>query len=226
MKFHPALSPALRALALAAALGVSAQAHADTLHSQAFTETEAGGWWASTPGGYLQFDNFALASHATVTSVSWLGVDLNELMDVTPINPTEFSISFYANDAGRPGALLGSYTIADSANATSTGQQLMGLTLFEYTATLSSGFQAQADTTYWIGISDPTYTNGSWFWAASLAQDNHHVAQVNGEFGSYAEDLAFSLHGTVSAVPEPSSAAMLLAGLLGAAALRRRHHRD
>lgn len=217
------LSHGFQGFALAAALGIAAQAHADTLYSQPFVETAAGGWWASQPGQFMQFDTFTLSSNATVNSVTWYGVDLNELISASPVSPTEFVINLYANNAaGQPGALLNTTTVDTSAGGATTGQQSIGLTVFQYTATLDASFHAVAGTTYWITIADSTLTNGNWFWVGSQANDNAHGTLVSGAWSTHEDDLAFSLQG-VSAVPEPASAMLMLAGLLGVAALRRKN---
>jgi hypothetical protein len=216
------LSRALPCWALGAALLAPALAQADTLYSQPYTETANGGYFASTLAGYLQYDSFVLTTDASVQSVSWYGVDLNELMNVTPVNPTFFTIALHADDGnGLPGTLLAFTTVGGSAAATDTGMDLQGLNLFQYSGTLASPFQATAGTRYWIGISDPT-SNGNWFWASGSGADGTHAGIIGGAPDHFSDDMSFSLQGTVAAVPEPASAALFLMGAAGLLGLRAR----
>jgi len=203
------------------ALAVASQA--DTLYDQPFMLTANGGYFASAQAGYVQFDSFNLATNATVDSVSWYGVDLNELINLTPINPTSFDIGIYAdNGAGLPGTLLSATTVGNSGNATNTGQQLMGLTLYSYSADLTTSFAATANTKYWLKIIDPT-SNNDWFWASGSGPDGNHAAQIGGSWGTYADDMSFTLTGTAAPVPEPATMAALGLGLAAFARKRRKH---
>jgi hypothetical protein len=213
--------PIAHLVACAAALAAPALAGAETLYSQPYAETANGGYFASTPGSFLQYDSFALSQSATIESVSWYGVDLNELLNWTPVNPTSFTVTISADAGGVPGAPLSFSLIGDSAGATDTGIDLMGLNLFRFSGTLATPFQAVAGTTYWIGISDPT-TNANWFWASGAGADGVHVGVIGGAPSSFTDDMSFTLQGTVGAVPEPASGALLLlgAGVLAARARR------
>jgi hypothetical protein len=208
--------PLLSCLAVAAFALPAAQA--ETLYTQPFVETANGGYFASTPTGYLQYDSFVLTANATVTSVSWYGVDLNELLGWTPVNPTSFTVTIHADAGGAPGAQLSFTTVEDSAGATDTGIDLLGLNLFSYNGTLAAPFAATAGTRYWIGISDPT-SNANWFWASGSGTDGVHAAIVGGSLGAYEDDLSFTLAGTV---PEPGSALLFVLGAAGLAGARLR----
>jgi hypothetical protein len=214
-------TPFIRNLALAAACAAPALAGAETLYSQPYAETANGGYFASTPGGFLQYDSFALSQNATIESVSWYGVDLNELLNWTPVNPTSFTVTISADAGGVPGTQLSFSLIGDSAGATDTGIDLMGLNLYRFSGTLATPFQATAGTTYWIGISDPT-TNANWFWASGGGADGVHMGVVGGVPSSFADDMSFTLQGTVGAVPEPASGALMLLGAAALAAARAR----
>ena len=212
-------------LAAAVSIVLPVLAGAETLYNQPFAETANGGYWASTLGGYLQHDSFTLATDATVSSVGWYGVDLNELVGWTPINPTSFTLSIAADDgSGAPGEVLSFSTIGASAGATDTGQQLLGLTLYHYTGTLETAFHASAGTTYWLGVSDPT-DNGNWFWASGAGPDGNHVGVIGGVPDVYEDDMSFSLDGTISAVPEPSTVALFALGAIGLFGVRARRAR-
>lgn len=218
--------PFIRRLAFAAALAAPALAGAETLYTQPFAETANGGYFASTPGGFLQYDSFVLSQNATIESVSWYGVDLNEILNWTPVNPTSFTVTVSADAGGVPGAQLSFSVIGDTAGATDTGIDLMGLNLYRFSGTLATPFQAVAGTTYWMGISDPT-SNGNWFWASGSGANSTHVGVVGGVASSFEDDMSFALQGTVGAVPEPASGVLMLLGAVGLLTARaRRSGRD
>ena len=220
------LPRAFKRLVVAASLAAPLlAAAATTLYTQPFAETANGGYYASTLGGFLQFDSFTLGADSTIESVRWYGVDLNELLGWTPVNPTLFTVAIHADDGnGMPGSVLTSSTIGDSAAATNTGTQLLGLALYQYTGTLTTPFHAAAGTTYWIGISDPT-TNGNWFWASGSGPDATHAGIVGGTPAAYADDMSFTLDGTITAVPEPASSVLFLLGAAGLLGMRAKQQR-
>lgn len=148
-------------------------------------------------------------------------MDLNELLGWTPTNPASFTVAIHADLNGAPGAQLSFTTVGDSAGGVDTGIDLMGLNLYRFNGALTTPFQATAGATYWIGIVDPT-TNGNWFWASGSGGDGVHHAVVGGTPGGYVDDMAFTLDGTVAAVPEPASAALFLLGAAGLLTLRTR----
>lgn len=209
---------------VAAVLAMASTAQADTLYTQPFAETASLGYYAAEQGDYLQFDSFSLATSASISSVSWYGFSLGELLPGSEINPSEFLVAFYAdNGSGQPGTLLSSSTLGNSAGVVDTGEKYSGLSLFSYSGTLSTSFQASAGSTYWIKIIDPTL-NGNWFWASGAGPDGSHIGIIGGDTGTYVDDMSFSLQGSTAPVPEPSTTAMLSLGVLalGLAAARRR----
>lgn len=218
---HSTLRRTLPCLALAAACLAIAPARADTLYTQPFAETANGGYFASTPSLYLQYDSFVLSADATITSVSWWGVDLNELLTgaIPPYHPTDFTIAIHADNGGRPGAQLSFTTVGNGAGGTYTGTDLMGLKLFSFTGALTTPLAATAGTTYWLGISDPT-DNAGWFWASGSGPDKQHVAIVAGTASDVADDMTFTIVG--SPVPEPATAVLFLLGAAGLAVHGRR----
>lgn len=222
--FQQTFSRVLPCLAVAAACAGLSSAHADTLYTQAFAETANGGYFASTPSSFLQFDSFVLSASATVTSVGWWGVDLNELLigATPPYYPSSFTIAIHADNGGAPGALLSFTTVGSGANAVNTGIDLMGLQLFSFSGTLATPFAATAGTRYWLGISDPT-DNAGWFWASGSGPDNQHASLIGGALSVNADDMSFTVIG--SPVPEPTTAGLLLMGLAGLAAGRLRRQR-
>lgn len=216
---------ALRSLALAAALVLPALAGAEVLYSQPFAvDSPNGGWWSSTVEQKLPFDRFTLTNNARVESVTWYGMGIEEALGLPPAHPASFTISFYADGVGSmPGTLLGSTTVGGSANPVDTGINVSGvISVFRYNATLSTPLQLSAGTTYWIGITDPT-SYASWFWGSGIGGDGVHSQLVAGvPEPNLAEDLSFTLDGTVGVVPEPASALLFMLGAAGLAARLKR----
>ncbi|MDY0745765.1 PEP-CTERM sorting domain-containing protein [Paucibacter sp. R3-3] len=196
-------------------------AHAADVYSQPFAETAAGGYFSTAPGQFLQYDDFVVSTNSTVTSVTWWGADLAELMPGYTVNPTSFTVSIFADNGNNaPGTELSVTTIGNSGNATVVGD-LLGLSLFQYSGSLSTPFTAVAGTKYWIGITDPT-DNDNWYWATGSGPNGTHFALIGGNAMTVDDDMAFTLGGVAAAVPEPSSAALILLGGLGLFGIRKR----
>src|SRR3954469_6157806 len=114
---------ALKALALASTIAVSGAASAATLYTQPYDGS--GQLQASqndTGGGNGAFatvyDNFTLGGASNITGLSFTGGYFN------PPSPgviTKFTVKFYANNAGQPGAAVSTSAVAgnggESCNA-------------------------------------------------------------------------------------------------------------
>lgn len=211
-------------LTVAAALALPAFAMAETLYNQPYAESAEGGYWASTVEGKRHFDSFVLGSDARIESVSWNGMGIEEAFGLPPGHPASFTIGFYADaGTGMPGTLLSTSTIGGSGNPTDTGLDFAGvISIFSYSGTLATPFQVTAGSTYWIEIIDPT-SYASWFWATGSGGDGVHSAIAEGQsLPAIENDMAFALHGTITAVPEPASAVLLILGVAGLLAARTR----
>lgn len=218
------LRPLSHSLIFAAALALPAFATAETLYAQPYAESAEGGYWASTVEDKRHFDSFVLGSDARIESVTWQGMGIEEAFGAPPAHPPSFRIGIYADaGTGMPGTLLSTSTIGNSGNPTDTGVDFAGvISIFSFSGTLATPFQATAGSTYWIEIIDPT-PYASWYWATGSGGNGTHAALVSGAaMSGMANDMAFALHGTVTAVPEPTSLLLMAFGVAGLLAVRGR----
>jgi hypothetical protein len=211
-----------------------APARADVLYSQPSDFPVSGrvGAWASqndtAVGGLGNFatasDSFKLGSSASVSSVSWQGAYFGP-PNQGPI--TAFTLTFSANNNGQPGAALLSEKIPGNANETFVGTEPgsggVGPDLvFNYSTNLPTAFQADANTTYWLSIvpdldfsDDPNI--GQWGWHTATGGDGTSFQTFLGQNFVNPNDLAFTLEGTATVIPEPAS--LVVWGAVGLAGL-------
>jgi hypothetical protein len=185
----------------------------------------------SSPNLYQSYDNFTLSNTSSITSVSWYGFyygynvgDTNPASGIT----TNWDIGFSSNNSGVPGTQIYS-AVMPVANVTTLNVALStylgsSVELIEFTATLPSSFVATAGTEYWFSpYSDQPGFDPQFSWSgASAAGDGAYESGV----GHVSHDLAFSLDGTVSAVPEPSTWAMMILGFCGIGAMTYRRRKS
>lgn len=174
----------------------------------------------------LVYDNFTLGSMASITGVNWSGQYYNP----TTLGPiTQYTLSFYTSAAGSPGPLISSVTITGTAGETLMGGQLslIGGQLYNYNATLpGAGFSALGGIEYWLSIQPTLNVPPQWGWNIGSGGDGTLVQDFYGITSHVAHDMAFSLTGEVSAVPEPSQVASLAGFLSAGLFIRRRYQAD
>lgn len=167
-------------------------------------------WGGNNPFTYqLVTDDFALGSNSTLSSLTYNAFTTSSTVPVTNV-----LVDIFANNGGSIGTLLytGNFAVAN--------QQVIGndgyyYDFTDYTVNLPGWSLAAGD--YFLGL------------LVSPQQWDQHWSIPNvtfGQTGSDGFDHYFRLEGTVSAVPEPETYAMLLIGLglLGFSVSRRKQN--
>lgn len=162
-------------------------------------------------------EEFRPTSNATVTTVRWSG--MYSPAD-TPTATDSFTLIFYADSLGLPGAVLNAFSVGDSVWRTDSTFDVFGYDIYSYTAAVNQPVVSGIN--YWLSIVNDTTadTNDSWLWGRDsrgvLARSSNQATWESFSLGN----LDFALEGTV--VPEPGTATLLFGGLLCVLARRRR----
>lgn len=212
-----------------AAVLTAAPAYADLLFENAATATACGaGCWASggsATDNFRTWDNFSIASDATVTSVTWHGIAYDAGLDLTDLDTLSWDLGFFSDDGGAPGTQEYNANLTD-AQVTRAFLGTGGIAgrlvnYWEFTATLPVGFDVSGGATYWFSpFSNQTDYYPVFAWSGSVG-GNTYQEYVDGSSFVRTNNRAFTLSG---AVPEPQTWALMILGFgaLGMAARARR----
>ena len=193
---------------------LAGKADADVLYSQPWDGT--GSSYASqndtTSGGMgnfaIVYDNFTLTRAANLDGVEFVGSYPGSLGTITA-----FTLFFYADNAGIPGA-----PIAVGIFPGNGGETLISGANYDYGLFFGDFFVNAG--TYWLSIVPDLALPPQWAWDTSSVGDDNSYRCFSGTCGSLGVDFAFSIDGT--SIPEPVTLSLFGAGLTGVAALRRR----
>jgi hypothetical protein len=167
-------------------------------------------------------DAFDLTTSAFIDSVIWYGLFGP---DNSP-EPIDFSLLIYKNDNGLPSVAPVLSTSVSPVVGSSLGKVAGLFDVYQFVAAATISLPAGA---YFLSVLADTAndTNDQWFWATSNASGGSGLFRSDAAAAWSPRDaaFAFSLQGTVTDLPEPSSTAALLLGLAAAALITRRRKR-
>src|SRR6516162_811477 len=105
----------------------------------------------TSTGGFGNFatsyDNFTLGSATNINLVYWAGGYFNPQGAGTI---TAWTVNFYADAAGQPGALISSFAVAGNANEAFVQNDVLGDPVYFYNTGIN--FNAAAGTQYWLSV--------------------------------------------------------------------------
>jgi len=147
--------------------------------------------------GYSVADTMMASTDGAITQVCWWGMYINFSVPEAcePVNPDDFTVTFYADDAGgaEPGTEMGTYavTVARELTGNVIASGIGDIPEYQFVASIDGGMDVMAGTCYWIAIVNNTQDDCYYLWETAPAGDARS-AQLQG--GSWVEndfDLAF-----------------------------------
>jgi hypothetical protein len=173
------------------------QASATVLYSNGPVDGTQGGWNISN--GYAVSDSFTLSQAATVTGVSFGAWTI-------PGHDTIDNIDFGIATAAGVYPVFGTAVVTNGSIIPGLGQGSYDVQV----ASFSTGSISLAAGTYYLALQNAFITDGySAFW------DTNNGASSATQNGGSIPSQSFQILGEVSAVPEPSTWAMMLLGFAG-----------
>lgn len=161
-------------------------------------------------------DDFSLAGANTLNGIQFRGLYASSNTPVTD----SFTITFYNSAGNVPGTALGSTTLS-SLSRTDTGANAVGnYDIYLYDAAFTTPIALSGGTTYWVSIANATPAGGDfWYWSYT-GTDNDYADKV-GNTQPWVPGTGQGFNFVLSAIPEPSSLALLALGGLLAGRRRR-----
>lgn len=217
-----------RILSLSLLLASSTGASAATIFSQDFDPTLMVGQADSDFGSSTQrATSFSFSGGDQILgSVSWLGVN--------PILPSsdDFTIRIFSdNGSGLPEATASilDFNVANAVNRVDTGVDTIDIfhrDIYSYQADLSAGINLTSGVNYWLSIINNIGTSGAddWRWGASGSSPQSSVNRAldSDIWNPNLAVLQFDLSTAPAAVPIPAALWLMLSGVAGLAAFKRK----
>jgi hypothetical protein len=176
---------------------------------------------------FLEANSFTLSSSSSINGAN---IYIFGLTNDLGAWPGVVNYYIFAAKSGEPGATLASGT-GGNIVTTDTGLVSSGGAgdTYEVSFNFASAFNATAGAEYFLGIhlANSYNTRDNIYWIQTAAPTTDSFNSAGGALNNWIENgygLAFQLNGSVGAVPEPSTWAMMILGFcgLGFMAYRRR----
>lgn len=160
------------------------------------------------------YDNFTLSRRYSIESLHWVGGYFNP-PNQGPI--TQWTATFYLDNAGQPGAAFAGVVQAGTGGETFVGN-VNGFPIYVYWLYFNDIVVTPG--TYWVSVVPDLGFPPQWGWASGTGGDGISYQDFFGGRSQLPFDMAFALDGR--AIPEPGTMIMLGTGLLGVAGVIRR----
>lgn len=147
--------------------------------------------------GFAVADNFRADADQSITSVCWYGfyINFSGPFDCSPGAGDDFSITYYADAAGAPGAVhAGPFAVTASAARTGQiiGTSIGAVAEYGYEAT-HAPVPVLENECYWIEIQNDVTTSCYWLWSTAPAGDELSYQDTGSGFAAKDYDLAYCL---------------------------------